>query len=101
MKRKFSLDNLLHSNLVLTLIAIAFAFVVGGVFLQCIGISPFVAYAKLLESAFSTPKSISYCIVYGTPLIFTGLSVAFSFRTRNRLDRYVNGNKGPCERNQV
>ena len=36
MKRKFSLDNLLHSNLVLTLIAIAFAFVVGGVFLQCI-----------------------------------------------------------------
>ena len=81
MKRKFSLDNLLHSNLVLTLIAIAFAFVVGGVFLQCIGISPFVAYAKLLESAFSTPKSISYCIVYGTPLIFTGLSVAFSFRT--------------------
>ena len=81
MKRKFSLDNLLHSNLVLTLIAIAFAFVVGGVFLQCIGISPFTAYAKLLESAFSTPKSISYCIVYGTPLIFTGLSVAFSFRT--------------------
>ena len=35
MKRKFSLNSLLQSNLTLTLIAILFAFVVGGVFLQC------------------------------------------------------------------
>ncbi len=81
MKRKFSFEKLLQSSLTLTLIAILFAFVVGGVFLQFIGISPFAAYAKLLTSAFSSAKSVSYCIVYGTPLIFTGLSVAFSFRT--------------------
>ena len=81
MKRKFSLQKLLQSNFTLTFIAILFAFLVGGIFLQCIGINPFTAYGKLLQSAFSTAKSMSYCVVYGTPLIFTGLSVAFSFRT--------------------
>lgn len=81
MKHKRSLSDLLQSNLALTLCAVAFAFLVGGIFLWCIGISPLTAYAKLLESAFSSAKSISYCVIYGTPLIFTGLSVAFSFRT--------------------
>lgn len=75
------LDRFLQGKVFLTLISIVVGFVVGAIFLAAVGISPAVAYSKLLSSAFSSAKNISYCVVYATPLIFTGLAVAFSFRT--------------------
>lgn len=73
--------KLLQGNILYTLIAIIVGFIVGAVLLAVAGISPGVAYAKLFDGIFSKVKYIVWSIVYATPIIFTGLSVAFSFRT--------------------
>ena len=46
-----------------------------------IGISPIAAYGRLIEGIFGKPKYLAWSIVYASPLILTGLSVAFSFKT--------------------
>ncbi|MBO5278560.1 MAG: ABC transporter permease [Lachnospiraceae bacterium] len=78
---KTDMRKILESKAMLTFIAILIAFVVGAVVLVIAGINPFVAYATLLRSIFGAPKYLAWSVVYATPLIFTGLSVAFSFRT--------------------
>ncbi len=73
--------NILDSNVFYTLIAIVAGFIIGAVFLMIAGISPAVAYGKLFSSVFGKPKYLVWTLTYASPLIFTGLSVAFSFRT--------------------
>jgi ABC-type uncharacterized transport system permease subunit len=73
--------GILESNVFYTLIAIVAGFIIGAVFLLIAGISPAVAYGKLLSSIFGKPKYLVWTLIYASPLIFTGLSVAFSFRT--------------------
>ncbi len=73
--------KLLQGNILYTLIAIIIGFIIGAVLLAVAGISPGMAYAKLFDGIFSKVKYIVWSIVYATPIIFTGLSVAFSFRT--------------------
>ena len=73
--------SILEMNVFYTLIAIAAGFIIGAVFLLIAGISPAVAYGKLLNSIFGKPKYLFWTLIYASPLIFTGLSVAFSFRT--------------------
>lgn len=78
MKKKRSI---LESNVLYTLIAIVIGFVIGAIFLTVAGISPAVAYGKLISGVLGKPKFMIWTLVYASPLIFTGLSVAFSFRT--------------------
>ncbi len=73
--------SILQSNVLYTIIAIIVGFLIGAIFLLVAGISPAVAYAKLLDSVFGKPKYMVWTLIYASPLIFTGLSVAFSFRT--------------------
>ena len=73
--------SILESNVLYTIIAIIVGFLIGAIFLMVAGISPAVAYGKLFSSIFSKPKYLVWTLVYASPLIFTGLSVAFSFRT--------------------
>lgn len=73
--------SILESSVLYTIIAIIVGFLIGAVFLLIAGISPSVAYAKLLDSVFGKPKYMVWTLIYASPLIFTGLSVAFSFRT--------------------
>lgn len=73
--------SILESNVLYTVIAIIVGFLIGAVFLMIAGISPAVAYGKLISSVFSKPKYLVWTLTYASPLIFTGLSVAFSFRT--------------------
>ena len=73
--------SILESNVLYTIIAIIAGFLIGAIFLMIAGISPAVAYGKLFSSIFSKPKYLVWTLVYASPLIFTGLSVAFSFRT--------------------
>ncbi len=75
------LKKIIESKFLTTLFSILISFLVGAIFLLVLGISPIAAYGKLFSSIFGSVKSMSYCVVYGTPLIFTGLAVAFSFRT--------------------
>ncbi|HBN57169.1 MAG TPA: ABC transporter permease [Lachnospiraceae bacterium] len=73
--------SILDSNVFYTMIAIVVGFIIGAVFLMIAGISPAVAYGKLISSVFGKPKYLIWTLIYASPLIFTGLSVAFSFRT--------------------
>lgn len=73
--------SILESNVLYTIIAIIAGLLIGAVFLMIAGISPAVAYGKLFSSIFSKPKYLVWTLVYASPLIFTGLSVAFSFKT--------------------
>ena len=73
--------SLLESNVLYTVIAIIIGFVIGAIFLAAAGISPAAAYGKLFDGVFGKPKFMIWTLVYAAPLIFTGLSVAFSLRT--------------------
>ena len=64
-----------------TLLSIGIGFLVGALVLLAAGYNPFVAYSVILQGIFSRANYISYTIIYATPLILTGLSVAFSFKT--------------------
>src|ERR1044071_2551602 len=67
-------------NLVFPPLALAAAFLVGGVFIALLGDDPIETYSLLIGSALSWPDGIGYTLFYATPLIFTGLAVAVGFR---------------------
>ena len=73
--------SILEMDVLYTLLAIVIGFVIGAIFLAAAGVSPAVAYGKLIDGVFGKFKFIVWTLVYASPLIFTGLSVAFSFRT--------------------
>lgn len=66
---------------IVTLTSILMGFFLGAVVLLIAGFNPIEAYWVILKGIFSRPKYISYVIIYATPLIITGLSVAFAMRT--------------------
>jgi len=74
-------EKILKGSLGVTLTSIVFGFVVGAVILLAAGYNPVEAYWVILKGIFSRPKYVSYMIIYATPLIITGLSVAFALRT--------------------
>ncbi len=80
-RMKTKKKSILESNILYTLIAIVVGFIIGAIFLSFAGISASAAYGKLIDSVFGKPKYMIWTLVYASPLIFTGLSVAFSFRT--------------------
>ena len=77
MKKK----SILESSVLYTILAILIGFLIGAIFLAIAGISPATAYGKLFSSIFGKPKYLVWTLIYASPVIFTGLSVAFSFRT--------------------
>jgi ABC-type uncharacterized transport system permease subunit len=83
MKKKFQnlKEMFLNGSLGLTLISIFLGFVVGAVVLLVAGFNPIEAYWAILKGIFSRSKYMSYVVIYSTPLIITGLSVAFAMRT--------------------
>lgn len=78
MKHKKSIFD---GNAIYTLIAILLGFIVGAIILAIAGINPLITYGKLFDSIFGQTKFMVWSVVYATPLILTGLGVAFSFRT--------------------
>ncbi|MDO5135891.1 MAG: ABC transporter permease [Eubacteriales bacterium] len=74
-------SKVLNGHAFYTFLAIIIGFVVGALLLLVAGISPAQAYGKLLDGVFGQAKYITWSVVYAAPLIFTGLSVAFSFKT--------------------
>ena len=69
-------EKFLQSAFFRTLISIVVGFAVGAVFLAAVQIDVGAAYGKLFTSIFANAKSLSYSVVYATPLIILGLSVA-------------------------
>ena len=64
----------------LPIIAIFFSFVICGFIIAALGENPFKVYLIFFRSSLMTMDGIGYTLFYATPLIFTGLSVAFGFR---------------------
>ncbi|AQS05859.1 ABC transporter permease [Clostridium beijerinckii] len=64
-----------------TFIAIFCGFIVASIVLGVAGYNPIDAFSALFEGIFSKPKYISNTIIKATPIILTGLSVAFAFKT--------------------
>lgn len=68
-------------NVIVSLMSVLLGLLVGGIILKLFGISPLEAYGVMWEGSVSRPNYIAYIIIRSTPLILTGLSVAFAFRT--------------------
>ena len=66
---------------VLTVIAIILGFAVAGVILLLAGFPPAESIRTLIESMIGRPKDISSVVIRSTPIIFTGLGVAFAIKT--------------------
>ena len=63
-----------------SIVALGVAFVVGGLLVWVMGGNPFNVYAQLIKGGLSGWPNIAVTLQFTTPLIFTGLAVAFAFR---------------------
>ncbi len=68
------------SNLIVPILAVLFALIIGGIFMIMVDANPLEAYTVLFKSSFGSTKNFFETLVNATPLIFTGLSVAFAFK---------------------
>ncbi|MCI1966341.1 MAG: ABC transporter permease [Oscillospiraceae bacterium] len=73
--------KILKKPIASTLIAVFFGFIVAAVILLVAGYHPGQAFSALFHGIFARPKYISNVIIKATPIILTGLSVAFAFQT--------------------
>lgn len=67
-------------RLIIAAIAVLFGLIVGALFILWVGKSPLTAYAALWSASFGSWNDFGELLVSTTPLIFTGLAVALSFR---------------------
>ena len=74
------IKNKLLLNLGVPIIAILLSFIAGGIFILAIGENPFTIYWIMFSQAMGTSYGWGQIIFKMTPLIFTGLAVAFAFR---------------------
>ena len=77
-KKKSSLAD---NTILFSLISIVLGLIVGAVALLIAGKDPIQAYSAMIEGIFGKPKYIAWVIIRSTPLILTGLSIAFAFKT--------------------
>lgn len=75
------LESLLRRPLTSVILSIFIGLLVGAVALSAAGFHPIEAYAALLKGIFSKPRYMVQVIIRATPIILTGLSVAFAFKT--------------------
>lgn len=73
--------KILKKPFTMTLIAIFFGFLVAGIILAVAGYPPLHSLSVLVQGVFSGPKHVSNVIIKSTPLIITGIGVAFAFKT--------------------
>ena len=62
------------------LVAVALALLIGAIILVVSGASPLDAYQALVVGAFGTETALQRTLEKATPLIFSGLAVAFAFK---------------------
>lgn len=68
-------------NLIIALLAVLFGLMAGAILMLVTGHNPLTGYMYLFQGGLRSPERIGNTIATATPLIFTGLSVAFAFRT--------------------
>lgn len=76
--KKISLAN---NTIIFSFISILLGLLVGAIALIIAGFNPLEAYGVMIEGIIGKPKYIAWTIIKSTPLILTGLSIAFAFKT--------------------
>lgn len=77
---KFLSDEKNHRFLV-PIVSVLFGFLAGAIVMIITGINPLEGYQALVKGVLGNPRKFGEWIVSSTPLIFTGLAIAFGFRT--------------------
>lgn len=72
---------LLNETLIITVLSVIMGLIVGAIVLAIAGYDPVAAYTTMFMGVVSQPKFIAQTIVYAMPVILTGMSIAFAFRT--------------------
>jgi simple sugar transport system permease protein len=78
--RSFLLMQTVLTDIGLPVLAVVVSLCVGGLFILAIGESPLAVYGALLAGTFGSGYGLGQVLFKATPLIFTGLAVAFAFR---------------------
>lgn len=65
----------------ITILSIIMGLIIGAIILLIAGYDPVEAYKIMFEGAYGQPRYISWTIIRATPIILTGISVAFAFKT--------------------
>lgn len=76
-----TLVKVLKKPITATILAIFFGFVVAAIVLMAAGYDPLASFGILFNGALGKPKYISNVIIKATPIILTGVAVAFAFKT--------------------
>lgn len=70
-----------NNKFFVTMMSIIMGLIVGAIILLIAGFNPLLAYKTMLLGVFGSPKYIVFTITRATPIIITGISVAFAFKT--------------------
>ncbi|SCH99224.1 MULTISPECIES: ABC transporter permease [unclassified Romboutsia] len=76
-KKKSAANN----AILFSLISIVLGLIVGAIALLIAGFNPIDAYSAMITGVIGKPKFIAWTIIRSTPLILTGLSIAFAYKT--------------------
>lgn len=76
-----NLSKVLRRPIVAVFFSIILGFIVGAIVFSLSGFSPIEAYSSLISGTIGRPKYIAQVLIRSTPIILTGLSVAFAFKT--------------------
>lgn len=71
----------MKNSIVISLVAVVFGLLAGAVLMFATGHNAATGYSYLFEGGLKNPERIGNTLATATPLIFSGLSVAFAFRT--------------------
>jgi simple sugar transport system permease protein len=62
------------------LVSVALAVIISSIIIWAAGFDPIAAFSALADGAFGTPRQFGETMMRSTPLMFTGLAVAYGFR---------------------
>jgi ABC-type uncharacterized transport system permease subunit len=71
----------LKKPIMLSVMAVIFGFLVAMVIMALAGYNPFASIGSLFVGMFGSPKRIFNIFIKSTPIIFTGIGVAFAIKT--------------------
>ncbi len=77
---KWNLKNIEYTGILAPLLSVVLALLVGSVFILMTGSSPLEAYTVLFQQSLGSWDAFALTLQRATPLVFTGLAVAFAFR---------------------
>lgn len=76
-----NLEKFLRGRFAAALVAVLVGFAISAIVLAAAGFDPIGSFAALFKGALGKPKYIANVFIKSTPILLTGVSVAFAFKT--------------------